>query len=297
MYPAWRWTTKPWLKFFATSAVDDNVYRDARRHRELVESDWYCQLFQPEWEVKAGQKAKGYWANSAGGERISRTVGQQIVGVKAHEGIVDDPLDPRDAHIDRAKLISHVDWFNTSFSPRMIHATSPILVVMQRLHAMDLAGKLAGEGGVRESCCGRYDPRTEVGEILPRFSAADLDHYRKRLGSSYEAQFNQMPVPAGGTLFRESWLHNWWRSDPACALRWISVDCAYREGRTNDYTVVQLWGSNGAAVYLLAQLRGRWDPAVMESQILLMLGREPRTKFILIERCASTCPTSAPPRR
>lgn len=59
----------------------------------------------------------------------------------------------------------------------------------------------------------------------------------------------------------------WWRLydslDSAlkvCTGMFITADTAYKEGKLNDFTVLQLWGYNsGRQLYLLDQERGKWS--------------------------------------
>src|SRR4030042_1085997 len=80
MFPAWVWLKRPWYKFLASSTNDHVTLRDARRHRQLVECDWYRRIFRPSWTLSKNQAADGNFATTRGGWRTSRTVRSSIIG-------------------------------------------------------------------------------------------------------------------------------------------------------------------------------------------------------------------------
>ena len=48
---AWLWIKRPSFKFLCSSTNDIVTLRDARRHKQLVQSLWYQRTFRPDWEI------------------------------------------------------------------------------------------------------------------------------------------------------------------------------------------------------------------------------------------------------
>lgn len=271
-WPAWVWLQNSNRQFMACSSGDKVVYRDAGRHKEICEGEWYQKSFAPTWNFKTAHQTKGYFTNSDHGHRVSLTTGQSIVGLRADDRIVDDPLAPSDAFTDKAALAEHTIWFDTSFRTRRNSPTSPIVIIMQRLHERDLTGHLLGEGIWEHLCLpaeydgqrrvtgiGWTDPRTEEGELLhpERDSKEQLAIQKKGMGErSYEGQYNQRPAPALGAIFKKGWFE-YWTPDSIPRMDWVisSWDFTFgKETRDADYVCGQTWGVKGANRYLLGQV-------------------------------------------
>jgi predicted phage terminase large subunit-like protein len=81
-YPTWCWLRRPGCKFICLSVNQDASHRDARDSRSLITSDWYQQMFQPDWKLKDDQDAISNYGNTSGGVRLSRAQGSEIVGLR-----------------------------------------------------------------------------------------------------------------------------------------------------------------------------------------------------------------------
>lgn len=304
-WPAWVWTWAPWWRWLITTSIEDNVMRDSREMRVLVESKWYRQNFRAgaagfePWRLLPEQKAKGYWANTQGGERIGKTTKAEIIGIKAHALVVDDPHGAGDVEGDLRGLARTAIWFREGASSRLIHPSMPTLLTHQRQHEGDLTGRCLTEGhwehlcfpneydGVeRSTSLGPYDVRTMKGELLApdRYDAKATAQWKARLQERYGPLFQQRPTPTGGALFKTAWVQYW--TDPPKGIQrfFTSWDTGKVAGRRNDPTVGQLWGARGNALWLLAQLRGSWDPVEMLEKILELASREPTCVAHLIEQ-------------
>jgi predicted phage terminase large subunit-like protein len=157
-----------------------------------------------------------------------------------------------------------------------------MVIVMQRVHENDLAGHVVQQGGYEElklpaeyeghkqlTCIGWKDPRTESGELLwpERFGAEEIERLKRTLGSYAAAgQLQQRPSPAEGGVLKRHWW-KFYREAPRPFSEVIqSWDCAFKDTRTSDFVVGQVWGRHGADKYLLDQVRGRMDcPATIQA--------------------------------
>lgn len=301
-FPAWIWVRTPWTQILACSSADDVVYRDARRMRELIESDWYRDLFSPEWRLNKTQDAKGYYVNTIGGARMSRTTGMRVTGAKCHLALIDDPLDAKDAFTDSKALAGHTRWFDQALRTRLMTARHPIVIVMQRLHERDLSGHVLAKGGWEHLCLpAEYeetnhqtvikwrDPRKRDKELLfdHLYPRGDLDDLRRDLGTrGFEAQYQQRPSPAAGALFLERWLQ-YWVELPECDYYLGSWDFAFKKSDDSDHVVGQVWGVRGAHRYLIAQVREKMNPPDMRAAMLEMWRKWPNLRAMVVEAKAA----------
>lgn len=262
--PAWRWTWDPsWRSLFA-SYVDRLSLRDAVRCRDLIKSDWYQDVFQPEWDFAAAQDVKSHYKNTVGGERFSTSVRGALLGFRGDGLHIDDPMPP-DEDPTEAELEAVTDWFDRKLSTRVNNpAEAEWIVIMQRLHELDLSGHILETGGWTHLClptefdsenrCRTWlvppeydddpaaepweDPREEDGELL--FEALyprDVVEKAKRPigglgGRGFAAQHNQKPRPDEGTIIKVDWVNHYKR--PAhevahkCTSIGISIDCTFK---------------------------------------------------------------------
>src|SRR6185437_4436740 len=128
-----------------------------------------------------------------------------------------------------------------------------IVVVMQRVHQDDLVGYLQEQGGfevlnlpaiaqlseIYDLGGGRTYARQQ-GELLhPAHESADtLIELKREMGSiAFSAQYQQSPIPPGGTIIKRKWLSTFdnvsRRSDDRLIISW---DIALSENETGDYS-------------------------------------------------------------
>src|SRR5205085_12006911 len=86
IFPAWAWTRMPSFKFLGASYAEDVAQRFALLNRDLVKSDWYRQHF-PGVVIRSDQDTKGYFRNTAGGERFAVGSGGGATG-KIHAHVI-----------------------------------------------------------------------------------------------------------------------------------------------------------------------------------------------------------------
>lgn len=248
-WPVWEWLEiDPALRYIYGTYADSLSKRDAGRVKTLVDSPW----FQARWPAvsfpQAASRSMGRLQNSAGGVRFSTSVKGGVTGHHAHRIVVDDPLKPMDAVGSRAALRTELDlvreWWDTTLSTRQADPKRTArVVVMQRLHKLDLAAKVLEEtdgvvhlslpmeyerkfhcrvkwqrtevdeaGKATEVEVVREDPRTEEGELLcpERFPLEEVKKLKRMLkAQGSAAQLQQRPTPAGGLTFQKSWIKYW----------------------------------------------------------------------------------------
>lgn len=312
-FPSWCWTTNPALQFLVASADDDVRKRDADSMREICMSPAYRAMFRPKWDFRAGpdgaqQAAKGYYRNSAGGHRISKVMGQRGQGVNADIVIFDDPLDAADAYSDKASLTEHAVHAKQRLMTRLNdERTGVVILIMQRLHDLDLTGVFLEDGGwehlympaefeTARRCrtgIGWTDPRTEEGQLLfpGRLNQEAIDAKKIDLGSrGYAGQFQQRPVPATGSMVLKDWVQFWSPDTLPADLDFVigSWDCTFAsKTKDADFVVGQTWGAKGSSVYLLDQVRRRMNLPEMLAAVREQNRIWPNLFAIIIEEKAA----------
>ncbi|ARU16208.1 hypothetical protein [Croceicoccus marinus] len=197
------------------------------------------------------------------------------------------------------------NWLQSTLSSRLNDKSSgAILCLMQRLHQLDLSGLLletatydhlslpaiAIDAEVIPLTRGRSHHR-RAGEVLhpAREPLAVLEEVRASMGSaSFNAQYQQDPVPTHGNVFKANWLATY---DPDATDRNYGVivqswDTAIKTGPANDWSACVTAGVYGGDLFILDVWRGRVEfPELKRKAIGLVTRFKP--KAILIEDKAS----------
>jgi predicted phage terminase large subunit-like protein len=256
LWPAWQWIraaqSAQWRGLFASYDFG-LATRDSVRCRALLESPWYRETFRPAWSLSSEQNEKSYFENTASGFRISLSVGGRGTGFRGDAIVVDDPLNASDQYSESARSAA-VFWFDNVMSSRLNDMqTGSKVIIMQRLHELDLSGHVLAQGTYEHLCLpsefeperrsvtsvGWRDPRSEPGEILfpELYPRTMLDQARRDLGSAgYAGQHQQRPSPAeGGVLQR-----HWWRYYKPRGLVLAPVRVRFPDGSEREIYALDL---------------------------------------------------------
>lgn len=93
---------------------------------------------------------------------------------------------------------------------------------------------------------------------LLKHTEEDIERMTKAAPYTKSAQYDQEPAPKGGSIFKSSW---WEYYDllPYISHKIITADTAQKTESHNDYSVLQCWGKARTGIYLIDQLRGKWE--------------------------------------
>lgn len=228
-WPAWEWGPAglPGMRYLATSYNEKFVKRDSRRMRNLVQSEWYRQLWPAVELVRAGEMS---FENSATGFREGVPFGS-LTGGRGDRLLIDDPHSTETAESD-AEREATTRIFRESVPLRLNDPVkSAIIVIMQRLHAKDVSGVIHDQkmpyvkvrlpmefeaepdkDNLDNSgpCVTPIDedPRTFDGELLwpERFTRDTVDRDKRTLGAyAIAGQLQQRPSSREGALFKRAW--------------------------------------------------------------------------------------------
>lgn len=280
-FPAWVWAKWPDKRFLAGSYGQDLATRDAVKMRVLVDSDWY----QARWavEFRPDQNQKTRFENTDGGWRIATSVGGRGTGEHPDFIVIDDPHNAKQAESD-AERQAAIDWFVRTVSTRGVSRGAAVVIVMQRLHELDMSGHVLSGPTAEEwtHLClpmraesqsalvptkahrPQIDPR-KPGELLwpSLFSEARVASLERALGSYATAgQLQQRPAPAEGGILKLKWVRYFEpETVPSVDSVVISVDPAMKEKEQNDFWSIQAWGVSGPNRYALKRVHVRTDLA------------------------------------
>lgn len=283
-FPVWLWAcVDPSRKWMFASFDAQLSLRDATKAKELLDSAW----FRARWGNRVGlykgnraESASEYYTN-ARGMRFSTSVAGKATGWHSHVQVVDDPIKPKDtkggSEATGVKLEECKQWWTSTMATRKADpACFARIVVMQRVHDLDLSGVCLESGEYEHLCLPmEFDPeracrtsvggdwRTEPGGLLwpERFDQAAVEQLKEQLGPwDYEAQENQRPLPRSGGIFADAKFPTF-RELPERRMQWLqSWDMRFKDSKTSGaYVVGTVWAYRGADFYLVAVYRGRWS--------------------------------------
>ena len=275
-YTAWAMGHDPSLRIMAVSYADELARKLAADFRQIVDSDWYREMF-PAFRIKPKGARKTEVLTTQNGYRRAGSVGGSILGLGADLIVIDDPIKAQ-AALSKAERQKVKDFYdNTLFTRLNDKARGAIVLVMQRLHADDLVGHVLGKEDWEvatvpaietEDRTYRTGPcRDDVflrraGEvILPeREDRALLAQVRRTLGSmNFAAQYQQDPVPPDGNAVKRDWIRYYESAPVDSDLVVVSWDTASTLGEDSDYSVGTVWGLKGSDIYLLDVVRGKLE--------------------------------------
>ncbi len=303
-YVAWALGQDPSLRFACVSYSSELAAVLARQFRLVINSDWYQALFPG---TRFTKETETDCETSKGGGRFSVSVGGSFTGRGADIILIDDPLKADDAQSEKARKTVN-EWYGGTLVSRLDDKDSgAIVLVMQRLHEDDLAGKLLDDGGWRHldlPAIGEEDQRIQIGpnahhdrkkgQVLhpERESQATLDQLKGQMGTLvFSAQYQQRPVPAEGNKIKRNWIE-WFTSLPeelqnAQVIQ--SWDLATTTGDYNDYSACTTWVCSQRHYYLIDVWRGRLEFPALKRKII-DLAKEHEANTILIEQAGPGLP-------
>jgi len=294
---AWWLGHDPSMRFACVSYSHIPGLDFARQFRMVVTSDWYRALFP---NVQICKDTETECVTTKGGGRFVVPVNGSFTGRGADVIIIDDPIKADDAQSETLRRAVN-DWYGTTLFSRLNDKEKgAIILVMQRLHEDDLAGKLLRDGGWRHlnlPAIAEEDQEIPIGPgvVYPRKkgealhaareSLAILEMIKREIGSiAFSAQYQQRPIPLEGNLVKRNSIM-WYASAPNRSGGQVvqSWDVASTAADTGDWSVCTTWLMVKRTYYLLDVWRGRLEFPQLKRK-LIALAREHVPNCILIER-------------
>lgn len=191
---------------YSSALANENSYKC----REMILSQAYQNVF-PFTKVRDDSKAKNHWKTSSGGVVYAAGTEGTITGFGAGKKrkefggciIIDDPHKASEATSDVIRN-NVLNWFQTTLESRKNDPKeTPIIVIMQRLHEVDLAGWLLDGGNGEEWTHINIPVLDGDTPLWPEMhSLEELRRMEKANPYMFSGQYMQSPSPDGGGAFK-----------------------------------------------------------------------------------------------
>lgn len=217
----------PAKRVICVSHTEDLARKFAVDRRFVAQQPWYRRTF-PTMRLAGPEPRDLELVTTARGSRLATGIG--ILGRGANVILVDDPIKALDA-LSAAERRRVAEFYNNTLITRLNDKRAGAVVIMQRLHQDDLVGHvlerdewevvslpaIATDATVHRLSDVPGDVhRRPAGELLhpQREPQEVLDQVRRSQGSlTFQAQYQQEPVPAGGNVVQRGWLRFYEEAD------------------------------------------------------------------------------------
>lgn len=305
-YPAWTWTKRPEKRFIKVSYSDALSRKHNILTRDIIQSPWYQENWGDRFSMKGDVNRQNEFENSHHGMMYSTSVGGAITGNGADVIIIDDPQNPLMANSETERQNS-IDFFKNTLQTRLNDPkTGAFIIIMQRLHENDLTGYILSEDlGYTHLCLPAEAPERTVitfpksgkqiireeGDILnpQRFDAEVLAGLKKSMGSlQYAGQFQQVPAPAEGVIFKREWLQNFYRDGAVPNTQDIqSWDMAFTKSEGSAKVAGFVMGRHGADIYIKDLVNDKMTFTESVSAVRTLSGKWSRARAKVVENKAN----------
>lgn len=290
MWPAWEWATNPGQRYFGVSYDESLSIRDAELCKRIVQSEKYQRWYPGGAQVKYGANQKLKYETVSGGWRLATSIGGRGTGQHPTRKIVDDPHNVKQSESDVQRKAA-LDYWDGTLSSRGLGLGAATVVIMQRLHEVDLTGHIMKSLSYRNgewshivipmeyevdreyptTALGFKDPRKRSRQLLwpELFTLAKVKNLEAELGKYRAAgQLQQRPAPDGGGILDTTHFQLWSFNKPLPIVEYIvqSYDTAHKEKMENDPSACEVWGiftvNLGKRLKRCAILLDAWDERI-----------------------------------
>jgi predicted phage terminase large subunit-like protein len=268
-YPCWTWIHNPGERILTFSAERSLATRDALKMKQIITSEWFKSYWGDDIKLSVDQNEKTLYLNNKTGYRQATGITASNTGKRASLIILDDVLDSKQAFSDIIRQNVNDTWDQSINSRLNDPVKSGVVLIMQRLHELDLTGHLlrkTKEVWTHLKIPMRYegtptfdgkdigkpdlvDPRIKKGELMfpDRFPERSVQALEESLGEYGTCgQMQQRPTPLGGGILKRHWLRVW-PDDiklPVCEHIFLSLDTAFSEAdnKTSAFSAMTRYG-------------------------------------------------------
>jgi predicted phage terminase large subunit-like protein len=280
--PAWFLGHYPWERVVVVSYSDFLSRTHANDFRRIVNHPLYQATFPA---MRLDRDTDREIVTTERGKRIATSIDGTLTGLGGNLIIIDDPIKLGDAMSDAVRE-RVIEWFRSTLLSRGDDKSETrIVVVMQRVHENDLVGYLQEQGGFEVLNLPSIATKTDSydlggGRIYTRLqgellhpaheSVATLIELKREMGPiAFSAQYQQSPIPPGGTIIKRKWLttYDYVGIQPGDRIV-ISWDIALSEMETGDYSACVVLLIRNEVFYILEVLRGRFPFETLKKKII-----------------------------
>jgi predicted phage terminase large subunit-like protein len=303
--PAFLLGRDPTKRIICVSYSNELTVKHANDFRAVINSAWYRRIF-PNTKVSREKDTQYETMTTARGYRYATSVHGTLTGRGADLIVLDDPQKPDEA-LSEAHRKSVGDWFDTTLLTRLDSKSSgAVVLVMQRVHEDDLAGRLLEKGGwhhLKVAAIAEMDEqipigrhrmyKRKVGDIIDPNgdSLKVLMAMKQSMGELFfSAQYQQEPIPLAGNIIKAEWFQDY-DVAPTCGhadLSVISIDTAMKGEQLSDFSVATVWLNRGDNCYLLDLWRQRVDYPDLRYAVLELRERYPNATLLIEDKGSGT---------
>ncbi len=270
--PAWFLGHNPSERVVAVSYSDQLARTHANDFRRLVNDPIYQATFSA---MRLERDTDREIMTTLRGRRLTTSIEGTLTGLGGNLVVIDDPLKQDDAYSEAVRTRT-IEWYRSTLVSRPDDKQiARIVLVMQRVHQNDLAGYLMEQGGFEILNLPAIAPRMEAyalgdgrryvrqqHELLhPAHEPLSvLRDVKRQMGPiAFSAQYQQSPIPPGGTIIKRKWLATYDGYPPHERGDHIimSWDIALSEQEAGDYSAGVVLLRRGEVYYVLEVIRGR----------------------------------------
>ncbi|MGC2697745.1 MAG: phage terminase large subunit [Candidatus Angelobacter sp.] len=302
-FPIWVWTTHPERRFMFVSYSEKLSTQHSVFRRGVIESDWYQRRWGKMFSFSRDQNLKSHYENSKRGTMFSTGMQATATGMGGDVLIFDDPLNPEQA-ISQVEREAVNLRFDTTFRSRINDPAKGVkIIIMQRLHELDLTGHVLGreasswkhvslpaivtEDKTWEFPSDNCTHSLKAGELLwpQRLPQGFLDSQRIGMGSwAFHGQYQQSPAPLDGGIVKRQWVRFYRQLPEKFEFMVQSWDCTFSGGSDNDFVAGQVWARSGGKFYMLPyRAYDRLDFGPTMAAIKACHAKFPQAHAVLIE--------------
>lgn len=276
MLPSFWMGLNPASNFILTSYSKTLAASNTYAIREIMRHELYQSIFRDTApRIRDDSQARHEFMTEAGGVVYGVGSGGTITG-KGAGGmgplpsgaiLIDDIAKPDEALSERMRE-STIEWFRGTLESRKNSPKTPIIVVGQRLHEMDLSGWLLSGGNGEEWTEIKIPAKRDDGTSFweKQFPIEMLDRLEKASPYTFASQYQQEPSPRGGGFFKPGNI-DVVDAVPAQGRTVRGWDLAASDG-TGDWTVgIKLRESDGV-IYIMDCARIQGSPDEVERLLI-----------------------------
>jgi predicted phage terminase large subunit-like protein len=271
--------------------------------RNVIDSDWYQRHWGRVFTFARDQNLKSHYENSARGTMFSTAMQAAATGMGGDILIFDDPVNPEQALSQLEREAANLR-FDSTFRSRINNVRTGVkIIVMQRLHELDLTGHVLAKERERwlrvslpavaekaerwEFPISKRVVTREAGELLwaDRLPETFLSGQKVGMGSwAFNGQYQQNPAPLEGGIIKRGWVRLYRELPQRLEFMVQSWDCTFKEAADNDFVAGQVWGRAAGKFYMLPyRVYDRLDFGPTKAAIKSCHARFPRANAILVE--------------
>jgi predicted phage terminase large subunit-like protein len=299
-FPAYALGHDPSKRIVVASYGADLAVKLSNDFRAIVNDPFYRAMF-PRMQISGAKNTESEVATTLNGYRFATTIEGSLAGRGGDILIIDDPHKPGDVVFETSRNRVY-RWFCDTALPALDDKQNgAVLLVMQRLHVDDLTGTVLRPAPkvwtvLSLPAIATSDEKIPIGHKYHFRQAGDLLHCEReprhvldalllQFGDEvFAAQYQQQPLPPGGTLIKREWIQYYDRL-PALIPSAVFVqswDPAMKSNDSNARSAGTTWLFQEDKYYLVDLFVGQLDYSDLKQRAIELAGKY-KPVAILIE--------------